>query len=82
MCEGHARCTKYPVYKVSLHRIDMCNRPPGATSTFSLCPACTRAMAYRIEEGIIGEGLHCQTCRRWIAELHHVFAVEFEARSA
>lgn len=93
MCEGHRSCTIHPVYQVSVHRIDLCNRPPGTDATYRLCSACTRAAAYRLGEMIggayeampesqAGEVLRCKCCQLLIHDLSDVFAVEWVARSA
>lgn len=89
MCEGHKRCTRHPVFRVTVHRIDMCNRPPGATVVYQLCPACMRATAYRLGEIYLGETTsgqvsRCTTCQLWINGLSDVFDVEWfsEVRSA
>lgn len=88
MCEGHARCTVSAVYNVTIHRIDMCNKPPGAYSTFAMCPLCTRATALRVgsiigamyeamPEEQAGEILRCKTCQLWIFGLSDVLDVEW-----
>lgn len=84
MCEGHTRCTRYPVYRVAVHRVDECNRPNGPNSVYDLCPACTRATAYRIEESLneMRYSLECKVCRRDIAALHDVLTVEYARESA
>jgi hypothetical protein len=60
---------------------------------YSLCPACTKATAYRVGQ-LIGEmyadlpdtstelTLACRTCGRRIMELHDVFMVEYLRVSA
>jgi len=77
MCDGHARCTRYPVYRVKIHRTDYCNRPPGPDAVYDMCPACTRATAYRIEESLNGSPFLCRTCGKGVRGLHDVFDVEY-----
>lgn len=88
MCEGHPRCTVSAVYRVAMHRIDHCNKPPGTTGVFELCPLCTRATALRMgaiigamyeamPEDEAGDILRCKTCQLWIFGLSDVFDVEW-----
>jgi hypothetical protein len=93
MCEGHTRCQIPPIFKVIIHRIDDCNKPPAPDSIYELCSACTRSAAYRIGEAIgaayeamperlAGQAIYCRPCKRVINDLHDVISVEWLKVSA
>lgn len=76
MCNGHARCTKTPVYTVMVHRMDMCNKP-RSTAVYQMCATCTTATASRLQSIIDERPGRCDTCRRPINTLHDVLTVEW-----
>lgn len=87
MCEGHRHCTRYPVFKVRVHRMDRCNGL-HADAQYQFCGACVRAVAYRINEllqdayGYLVMPLACTVCGRKVSQLHDMFDVEYLRESA
>lgn len=87
MCEGHKRCTWHPIYRVTMHRLDQCNKPPSPDYVNDLCSACARAVAYCLQEALdewSGEPKRCKTCGRVVGALHDLFTLEYihESESA
>jgi hypothetical protein len=81
MCEGHPHCTRHPVYRVTIHRVDRCNKPPAADSVYLVCPTCINTLAQRIA-ALVSEIRTCWTCKRSVHQLHDIFSVEYLRETA
>jgi hypothetical protein len=85
MCDGHKRCTRYPVFIATIHRMDRCNGL--VNGRYQFCPACVRAVAYRLNEIFDyatehGLPLVCGVCGRTVTGLHDMMDVEYIQESA
>jgi hypothetical protein len=92
MCMGHKHCTRQPVYRVKVHRINFCNTPPAQNRYYELCQICVAQLAYQLVETLEciknhqtqqypGEPICCVKCQLVITGLHDVFDIEY-ARTA